>query len=296
MIAGGKRIHGPVMRGLLAALGLIASLTGALAQEFDLPTLRGSESLMPTPPTFTMWRGIYAGGQVSYHSGSADFGTSVNDLAAAAVRNTVLQPVVANLQTLPKSSSNGVGVGAFVGYNTQWEGLVLGFEINYSHTNLNTRSADVVPPLLISNDSGAPPGHHFTYSVDVAGSASIRLTDIATLRARGGWIAGQFLPYAFIGPAIARADVGRSATVAWTRTDTLDPGTVGPPLDGSGVSTQSDVQFGAFFFGYTAGLGLDVFVMPTVFLRGEWEYVQLPDVRGLNFNMNTFRTAVGVKF
>ena len=31
---------------------------------------------------------------------------------------------------------------------------------------------------------------------------------------RGGWAAGSFMPYGFVGLAIARADVSRSATIS----------------------------------------------------------------------------------
>jgi outer membrane immunogenic protein len=287
------------MRGLLAALGLIASLSGAFAQEFELPTLRGSaESLMPTPPTFTIWRGVYAGGQVGYSSASSDFGNGVNDLAASLVRNTVLEPFVTSMSTLPAGSSNGASVGAFLGYNTQWEGLVLGFEINYSHGSLTVGSAATAPTVLIANDAGAPPGHHFQYHLTVSGTETIRITDLSTFRARAGWIAGQFLPYGFLGLAVARADVNRSATVITRRDDFPDvtiPPTVPIPTS-FGNGTNSDIQNGGFYFGYGAGIGMDVFVTPTVFVRGEWEYVTLPDIRGLNFTMNTVRTAIGAKF
>jgi outer membrane immunogenic protein len=284
------------MRRLLVVLGLIASISSAFAQEYEMPILRGSEeALMPTPPTFTRWRGVYAGGQLGYSAEGASFGNGVNDLAAFTVRNTVLEPVVKNLATLPKGNSSGSNWGGFFGYNTQWEGAILGFEINYSRVSVNVGSSADIPPLLIS--SNATPGHQLLYTVNESGSATVRITDLATFRARAGWIAGQFLPYGFLGVAVARADVNRSATVSWTRTDTPDPGlpdlSVGPP---GVVRTQSDIQNGGFYFGYAAGIGMDVFVMPNAFLRGEWEFVQVPNVKGMAVNMNNLRLAVGVKF
>src|SRR5262249_39569210 len=156
---------------------------------------------------------------------------------------------------------------------------------------LTVGSSSTAPTVLVSNDAGAPPGHHFQYSLTVGGGETIRLTDLATFRARAGWIAGQFLPYGFIGLAVARADVNRSATVTTVRRDFPAPQT--PPLTpiatGFSTATTSDVQNGGFYFGYGAGIGLDVFLTPTVFARGEWEYVVIPDIRGLNFTMNTVR-------
>jgi opacity protein-like surface antigen len=284
------------MRRLLVVLGLIASISGASAQEqeYELPILRGSEAAMPTPPTYQTWRGVYGGGQFGYSAEGGNFGNGVNDLAASIVRNTVLEPVVQNLATLPKGNSSGSNFGGFFGYNTQWEGAILGFEFNYSRVSVNVGASATIPPLLVSNDTGAPAGHHFIYGIDESGSATIRITDLATFRARAGWIAGQFLPYGFLGVAVARADVSRSATVLWTRTDLPTNGD--PPLNASGGGTASDIQNGGFYFGYAAGIGMDVFVMPNVFLRGEWEFVGLPNVKGMSVTMNNLRAAVGMKF
>jgi opacity protein-like surface antigen len=108
------------------------------------------------------------------------------------------------------------------------------------------------------------------------------------------------MPYAFLGLAVARADVSRSATVTWDRTDVPDvqtpptpPLTPIPPASGGG--TKAEVQNGGFYYGYAGGLGMDVFLMPNVFVRGEWEYVGMP-IQSMHVNINTVRAAVGVKF
>jgi len=295
------RIHEAVMRRLFVVLGLIAAAPAASAQEFELPTLRGSEAFIPTPPTFIRWKGFYAGAGASYSSVHANFGRSVNDLAAFTVRNTVLEPVVGNLAALSDGSTNGAAFGGFVGYNTQWEGAILGAEVNYNHMGHTLGATDTVPPLLVSNLGGAPAGHHFVYSINESGGETVRISDIATFRARAGWIAGQFLPYAFVAAAVARADVTRSATVNWTRTDLPDPTTPpAPPITPlptvSGGGTQVDATEGAFYWGYAAGLGFDAFITPNVFLRGEWEYVKLPNVKSVNININSVRSAIGIKF
>jgi outer membrane immunogenic protein len=216
------------MRCLLVGLGLIASSCGALAQEFELPTLRGSApAWMPAPPAFGAWEGFYAGGQVSYSNVSADFSNRVNDLATFIVRNTIFEDTVGGFTTLGKASTNGAAYGWFGGYNQQWEGVILGLEANYNHMSLTTGNSDSVS-VRIANDATAPAGHHFIYDpFTVSGTASVRITDLATLRARAGWVAGNFLPYAFVGLAVARADVARSATISFRRTDVPDQTT--PP-------------------------------------------------------------------
>jgi len=288
------------MRCLLVALGLIASTCGTLAQEFELPTLRGSEGWTPAPPpAFAGWGGFYVGGQVGYTNAGADFKNSVNDLSSFIVRNTIFESIVSTFTTLPKASTNGGSYGWFAGYSSQWEGVILGVEVNYNRTALNTGAADSVS-VRIANDATAPTGHHFIYDpFTVSGNAAIHITDLASFRARAGWTAGQFLPYAFLGLAVARADVTRSATVSYLRTDVPDATTFpNPPItplppSTFGPVTQTEGKKGSFYYGYALGLGLDICVMPNVFVRGEWE---MDNIQSLRVNINSARAAIGMKF
>ncbi len=286
------------MRRLLVAVGLLASMSDAFAGEFELPVLRGSEGFAPAGSVYR-WNGAYFGGQFGHSSAGVDFGAGVGDVASFIVRDTVLESVVAGMTTLRKADTNGNSFGGFAGYNFQFEDAVLGFEVNYSRMSLNTSATDSLS-VIYANDAGAPSGHHFVYSpLTVGGTAAIRITDLMTLRARAGWAAGQFLPYAFVGFAAARADVSRSGTVSFTRRDFPDP-TIPPifPIPDSpfGPVTRTDVKDGGFYFGYTGGLGLEIAVMPNVFLRGEWESVVLPNVQKLGININTLRAGVGMRF
>ena len=43
--------------------------------------------------------------------------------------------------------------------------------------------------------------------IQVNGTASVRMTDYGTVRARGGWAIGNFMPYGTLGLAVGRADV-----------------------------------------------------------------------------------------
>jgi outer membrane immunogenic protein len=107
----------------------------------------------------------------------------------------------------------------------------------------------------------------------VHASSSMKLIDYATVRARAGYVFGQFLPYAFIGGAVGRMD--HSTTV------------------GSSVIGSRD---NAINGGVTAGLGVDVAILPNVFLRGEWEYIAFGQVSGVRVSTNTARVGVGVRF
>jgi outer membrane immunogenic protein len=292
------------MRRLSGAVILIASVSGALAQEYELPTLRGSEPIVMEPVAAAVvrppWGGFYAGGQVSHSSATVNFGRGVGDLAGFLVRNSVLEAPVSSWTTLPQSSTSSNGFGVFFGYNSRWEELVLGWEVNYTHTSLRTGANDSLA-LLYANDAGAPTGHHFVYDVGVSGSASVRVTDLLTFRGRAGWTAGNFLPYAFIAPGFARIDVARSATVAWIRTDYPDATTpptppITPIPTAFGGGTNSDVKNGGYYFVYAGGLGVDIEIMPRAFLRFEWENLQIPNVKSMSVGINSLRAGGALRF
>jgi len=288
------------MRSFLVALGLIALGSGALAADadYDIPVLRGSSPYIAAPPTYTGWGGLYGGGQIGYSRMGIDFGGGASSLVANIVRNSVLSDTVPNWTTLPKGDVDSYSVGGFIGYNQQWEDIILGWEVNYNHTSLEKSASDALA-RIISNDAGAPAGHHFFYDVGVSADGSVRITDLMTFRGRAAWVADALLPYAFGGLAVARADVVRSATVISFQTDVPDvTAPVTPPMAPVlfGPVSQADSKTGGFYFGYTAGIGVDYLVMPNMFLRGEWEMVHLPDVRGFRITVNTVRAGVGLKY
>src|SRR5712671_3850480 len=212
------------MRRLFVALALTGFVSGASAGEFELPEtpiLRGSSPYVPGPPSYARWSGSYAGGQIGYSRAGVDFGTGVNSLVGYILRNTAIEAEVSSWTTLPKGDTGSFNVGGFAGYNWQWDDVILGFELNYGHTNLRKSASDSLSRSFINN-AAAPPDHTYQYNITVAGSASIQITDLMTFRLRGGWVVDNFLPYAFVGPAIGRANVVRSATVSGTLTDNFN--------------------------------------------------------------------------
>ena len=104
------------MRCLLAALGLIGLLSQAFAADYELPTLRGSETFVPAFPTYFRWEGGYIGGQIGYSSSGTDFGNGVSPLIDFALRNTrINQDInVSQLTVLGKRDTNGAGFGGFM--------------------------------------------------------------------------------------------------------------------------------------------------------------------------------------
>jgi opacity protein-like surface antigen len=289
------------MRRLLVAFGLFASISGATAAEYELPpTLRGAEAVLPgASPCCPRWSGFYGGGQVSHSSMTADFGRGVSDLAAFIVRDSVLETPVSGFTTLPAAATNSFGFGGYFGYNAQWEELILGWELNYTHFNLDKNASDSLS-RIISSDGGVPAGHHFVYDVTVSGSARIKVTDLLMLRGRAGWTVGNFLPYAFLSPGIARADVTRSATVSFVRTDipdvTVPPTPPIPPNPDFFSQSRTDEKLGGYYFAYAAGVGLDVEIMPRVFARLEYEALSIPNIQQMKVSIQTLRTGLGLKF
>jgi len=288
------------MRNFLAALGLIVLGSGALAADadYEIPVLRGSNPYIAAPPTYAGWGGFYNGGQIGYSRMSVDFAGGASSLVANIVRNSVLSDVVPQWTTLPRGDVDSYSVGGFFGYNQQWDDVIAGWEVNYNHTSFDKSAQDSLA-RIIANDSGAPAGHHFFYDVAVGASGSVRVTDLMTFRGRAAWVSDSLLPYAFGGLAVARADVVRSATVTSLQTDVPDVTVpVTPPMAPVlfGPVTQADAKTGGFYFGYTAGIGVDYLVMQNMFVRGEWELVHLPDVKGFRITVNTVRAGLGWKY
>jgi outer membrane immunogenic protein len=279
------------MRSVICALALLALPTSALADDFNI--LRG------TVPT-TNWGGLYGGVQGGYSSSNMNFSNGVGPLVANILRSSSLSNDVSDWAVLGTASNGTTSYGGFIGYNTVWDDAVLGFEVNYNRVRFEGISTSSISRIFTDN-TAAPPNTTYQYDVTVAGSSSIRMTDIATLRARAGWSVGQFLPYAFGGFAIGRADVAQSASVTGTRTDTVTNPVTGStstsapgPVDLPGA--QTNAQQGEFAYGWVAGLGMDVALFSHAFARAEWEYVGFAPINGIRVNSNSIRGGVGLKF
>ena len=299
------------MRLLICGLVFAGMAPQAEAADLGDTFLRGSNSVV-NMPSGDRWSGVYFGAQAGFTNGSTDFGNSVSTLISYILRNSVIQDQVAGWTALNKVSTPGVSYGGFIGYNQRWDDVIIGVEANYNRTSLKTMSASDSLSRSILNNTNAPAGHDYTYNMTVAADAAVQITDMATFRARAGWDAGIFLPYAFAGVAIGRANVSRTATVSGTLTDSFtttqvftDPVTgvvTLIPVQQSVTSTlvlpgaYNDSQTGMFAYGWTAGLGMDVSVTQNLFLRAEWEWVQFAPIKDMNVHMNTVRVGAALKF
>jgi outer membrane immunogenic protein len=274
------------MRCLLAALGLIGLLNSAFAADYEPPTLRGSDTFVPAFPTYFSWQGFYAGGQVSYTSASTNFTQATQPLVAFSLRNlTILAQMMPDQwQVLGNRATGAPGFGGFLGYNIQWDNAVVGLELNYTHSSLDS----VAPDSPIGRRQTVT---GFITDVFVDASGSVHISDFATTRARFGWVIGTFMPYASLGFAFGRADMAISTLVTVRQTD--------PANSNNNIFFQSpnnQSKSGAYLYGYSGAGGVEVALTQNIFARGEYEYIQWQRIWSINSSMHNFRAALGVKF
>jgi outer membrane immunogenic protein len=285
----------------LVAIASIAFATGAFAtgawaadyEPSDFPTLRGSTPYVPGPTRHVNWGGFYGGGQVGYGASSMDFSKAGRSINAFDQNVSFTAPFgsVSNLVSLGTDTGKAPTYGAFVGYNWQFDDLIVGFEANYNHTDLfgmasGTRCFDAV---LTTCSAAKTLGDGNDYNATVTATASMRITDYGTARLRAGWVADNVLPYAMIGLAVGRAEISRYATA--TGTPVNPPGT-GTPF----TRTEGTFNSSMLMWGYSAGLGADWLIYHDVFVRAEYEFVKFFVASDFRSQIHNGRLGLGVKF
>lgn len=285
------------MRRLVLAAVMAVMAQGAQAADLpdlsDLPILRGgfSDGLSRSSVN---WQGAYVGGQFGYSSGTMDFSQATSSLTQFLFRNTNLEEF-SETPLLGRSHANGTSFGGFVGYNAQWDDVVLGIEANYSRlSGFSNGSQASYGPVATGKPCGADPvgGDSCSIILSLDGSASAKVTDVLTLRGRAGWAIDNFMPYMFGGLALGRADIYRTVVP-----DAWGLHAVAPtkrPL--SQFQTASDGGDGNYMYGFTAGLGLEAMLFGNVFVRGEYEYIKFSKIKDIDIQINTVRAGVGYKF
>jgi opacity protein-like surface antigen len=275
------------MRRFLLAAVMFGAGSGAQAADMpDLPILRGAFTDGLSTPNVN-WQGFYIGGQVGYGSSDENFNGSTRTLLAALLANTTVESEMGVSQWnlgLGKASARTSAFGAFGGYNSQWEDVVLGIEASYMHGTFGGTTTAVQARV-----SGAALSDSFFHDVTAKSTASISISDMATFRGRAAYAYGCFLPYVFGGFALGNADITRSVEVR----DRVSTAALGPFTDLTPLSTTDGVH-NHLIYGYTAGLGVDVNLLGGLFLRAEWEYVRF--TAAVDTSINTVRAGLGYKF
>jgi outer membrane immunogenic protein len=283
---------GGLMRWVICAVFVLGLAPSAFAD--DLNILRGTQSVGPA--LYTRWSGFYFGGQVSYSDGFVDFSKATEPLVGYSLRGLTLESeaMPSTLPILSNASKDTAGAGGFIGYNTQWQDLVLGLEASYTHSPFTAVSS--VSPII---------NHVYTIGSDLVslyltGTGTMEVTDYGSLRLRAGWIFDNyFLPYGFAGLALGRGNYAVTSAVYGQQSSATPPSL---PCTPNG-STCLDYYFpsaasgnGVILYGFSIGGGIDIALTSNVFVRAEYEYIQFAEVNNILASISTVRVGAGLKF
>jgi opacity protein-like surface antigen len=267
---------------------LLVALAAAPFGEARAADWPGADVLRGSYSAPVRWDGVNFGVQLGAANMTTDFGNSTGSLVAYILRNTIVEAEYSpsSWTTLPKTTTTGRSYGAFLGYSAQWDQLVLGVDLAYNRaSNMEASATDSMSRQFSTSDG-------FYNHVTVNASSSAKLIDYGTFRGRAGYAIGQFLPYALVGVAVGRFNYASTANVISSGTDVSGGG--GSPY--STNDTQTNAKNNAFTAGAVAGLGLDMAIMPNVFLRAEFEYIAFAPINGIRNEVKTGRIGVGVRF
>jgi outer membrane immunogenic protein len=271
------------MRRFLLSVVMCVAVSAAQAADLsDLPILRGGYA--DGLSSRVSWQGLYVGGQGGFGTSTMNFSGATQGLASRLLFDTAIEASggVAEWPLLGKVSVHGNGIGGFVGYNSQWDDIVLGLEFNYLHGKFGGSQTDSMTRIF--ND-GTGAQDFVTYQ----SFASMNISDMGTLRARAGYAWGVFLPYVFGGVALGRADIVRTARIFGNQF------VAGPPPQNFPFDVSAtDAQNSHLIYGYSAGLGMDVMLISCLFLRAEWEYVRFTS--SIDTTVNTVKVGLGYRF
>jgi outer membrane immunogenic protein len=268
-------------RAALGALALYLAVPAGAAAA-DMPALlRGSFA------GYSRWDGVNFGATVGVANMNTDFSQASSNIVADMLRQSTVESEtsVSGWNVLANSISNGQSFGAFLGYNMQWDEVVIGFDLAYHRfSSLETSDGPKILERIVATSDNV------SHDIAILAQSSTKLVDYGAVRMRAGYAFGQFLPYAMVGGALGRFNYSTSASLSDLQTDADGNKSLYVP------ASQTDAKNDAYVAGLAVGLGLDVLVLPNVFLRAEWEYVTFAGVNDIHTYMNNGRVGVGIKF
>jgi outer membrane immunogenic protein len=279
------------MRLLFRGLLLAGVASPAFAGDMDNSWLRGSSSFPADPPPFQRWSGAYGGGQLGEDFYGMDFSgavqTSIGDIAGLDANFSGIP--LSSFPQLSTMNSKGLSYGGFTGYNYQIDDVVLGLELNFNRASLNGSMSDKESHnYFVSANSSI-----YATTYNVISSASAAAAEYGTMRLRGGWAVGNFLPYVFAGLSVGQVDTSSSVNVNYKG---IFVSGANPTTTIGGSWTQSTISHGKWLYGFDTGVGLDYAVTRNIFLRGEAEYLQLADQNAIRTSVASVRAGAGLKF
>jgi outer membrane immunogenic protein len=223
---------------------------------------------VPAAPIYTRWIGFYAGGQWGYGGAQYDFGGATQSLYTFMLRELALeaQQHLSTWKVLGKADKSGYIARGFVGFNTQWDEVILGFDVHYNRSNLfasapATRSAAARRLAALRRLSWQ---RRHTHS---------RLGRRAS--ARRLWVQHPALRH--VRNSVGRADISCTATVDGEENPATPPATcAATPTCVPFSFSSSQSKQNTWIYGWAAGPSADFLILPNLFLRAEYEYSPSP--------------------
>ncbi len=256
------------MRWFICAVVVLAFAPSAYAADLDI--LRGTDTVGPA--TFTNWSGFYFGGQFGYSSASANFTKSTQPLVATSLAELTLE-------------SRGRPVrmaGAWLGQRPHVRFRRI-CRLQYAMAGFDPRSRrqlhaltryhhrqQFADPRTGSSWLGSNDGFRSIFKA----TGSMEITDYGSLRARAGWVLGNFLPYGFAGVALGWGNYSVTSLIygqqnALTATPPIFP--CNPGVEATCVDydfSNSAARQGVLLYGFSVGGGLDRGAHITIFSCG----------------------------
>lgn len=279
-----------MVRCFLAAAFVVSLPAAASAGDILGSPLRGAYS-PETVSAQTSWGGFYGGLVAGGANADMKLGKGSATLFRNALRGSVLETqgqLSSYFENSLKSKVDRrtIGVGAFVGYNWAIDGAVIGLEADYSRIRLKGKQSETVGRSFVSSDN-------YLYSWTGTGSSEASTSDIATFRVRLGYSMDWFMPYMTGGVAVAHGAYQTTATYSFAFADNASP-PVRP--GGAGGGSDKNGRSREVATGMALGVGVDMQLMPNLFVRAEYMRYQFAAFGGSDLTFNIARVAAGVKF
>ena len=302
------------MRKILVSLLAFGAVGTAQAADLDYDYLRGAD-YDPPPSTIVDWSGFYIGGHGGWSTHSLGYGNTARPIVASYLRQTVAEAELNASSLLSTPSSKrvfGASYGAYAGFNAQFDDIVLGLEVDYTHYGLGASVSDQIGRYKTTSDG-------YLTTVNLASTSSTKVTDYASLRGRAGYAFGNIMPYVTGGLAVGSAQITDRVSIQTAGYDqTTYKSNLGLTNGGtpayvnnygyrsfSQTNPEASILSSPYVYsrtktktvaGVAAGAGIEYAITPNVLLRAEYQYVLFDAFEGHKANINTFRGGAAVKF
>lgn len=284
---------------------LLGSVSSPSAADLDYGFLRGAEAEYEPAPSYVDWSGVYVGGHGGYSSAALGFRNVFQPIVADALRATVIENEMnaSTLLTARDVRAQGASYGAYLGYNFQFDDIVIGLEADYTRFGQSGTTTNFIGRSMTTTNG-------YFNTVLLNGESSTKIEDFGTIRARAGYALGSFMPFVTGGLAIGRAQVADQVSVQAYGYDAAAMASGQPvnsygyryfnPRDPSRSVAAAPEKYGTnkskTVGGIALGGGLEYAVTANILLRGEYQWVQFNDFDGHKANVNTVRGGAAIKF